>query len=160
MDNNYILRKLRYALDFNDFQMLDIFKKAEVKIERAKLCNMLRKEEDEGYAKCDDRTIGHFLDGLIIERRGKQEPKPGQKPPKPQRIDNNMILRKLKIAFELNDEGMIDVFKQANFSMSKPQLSGMFRRKGHRNYDECSNQYLRTFVKGLTISLRPSNPNN
>ena len=146
---------MRYALDYDDFKMIEIFKHAEQKVDRATLCAMLKQDTDESYIACSDAMVGKFLDGLIIEKRGKQEPKPGQKLPPPQKIDNNVILRKLKIAFSLDDVGMIKVFKCANFSMSKPQLSGMFRRKGHRNYDECTNHYLRTFVKGLTAMLRP-----
>jgi len=155
MDNNYILRKLRYALDYNDFQMIELFELGEYTIDRATLCNMMRKDTDETYINCGNKQITHFLDGLIAQRRGKREPqKSGVKRYEPA-LTNNTILRKLKIAFELNDQGMIDVFEKANFNMSKPQLSAMFRRKGHRNYDECSDHYLRTFVKGLTMTLRP-----
>ncbi len=156
MDNNYILRKIRYALDYNDFQMMDIFKNVGKEIGRAGLCNMLRRDDDEQYVYCNHATLEMFLDGLIIEKRGKQEPKPGQKKPAPQTLDNNMVLRKLKIAFTLNDVDMIKVFKAANFTMTKPQLSGMFRRKDHRNYDPCTDHYLRTFIKGLTNYLRPN----
>ena len=155
MDNNYILRKMRFALDLNDFQMIDIFKLNDYSIDRATLCNMLRKDTDERYINCNDTVVAHFLDGLITQRRGKKEPQKSGVKRYESKLTNNIVLRKLKIAFELNDQGMIDVFKQANFTMSKPQLSALFRRKDHRNYDECSDHYLRTFVKGLTTSLRP-----
>ena len=155
MDNNFILRKMRYALDYNDFQMMDLFKLDEFDMDRTTLCNMLRKDEDENYVICNDKVITHFLDGLIAQRRGKKEPQKNGVKRYETKLSNNTILRKLKIAFELTDQGMIDVYKKANFTMSKPQLSGLFRRKGHRNYDECSDHYLRTFIKGLTISMRP-----
>ena len=153
MDNNYILRKMRYALDYNDFQMMEVFALDDFKIDRPTLCKLLRKDEDEGYMRCDDATVARFLNGLINQRRGKKEPQTGGIKRYETKLSNNTILRKFKIAFELNDQGMIAVFEKANFAMSKPQLSALFRRKDHRNYDDCSDHYLRSFIKGLTITL-------
>ena len=156
MDNNYILRKLRYALDYNDFQMIELFELGGVQIDRKTLCNMLKKDDDTNFVECNDALIAKFLDGLITQRRGEKDPQKSGIKRYETKLTNNTILRKLKIAFELTDKEMINVYKKANFTMSKPQLSALFRRKGHRNYDECSDQYLRTFIKGLTATLRPN----
>jgi uncharacterized protein YehS (DUF1456 family) len=42
----------------------------------------------------------------------------------------------------------------AGFPLSKPELSALFRKKGHKNYRECGDQIMRNFLKGLTLRLR------
>ena len=51
--------------------------------------------------------LAAFLNGLINERRGRKEGSPA-KPEK--RLNNNIILRKLKIAFNLRDEDVLEYF--------------------------------------------------
>jgi uncharacterized protein YehS (DUF1456 family) len=68
-------------------------------------------------------------------------------------LNNNLILRKLRIALELNDSDMLALFKQAGVSLSKPELSALFRGTGQRNYKECGDQLLRNFVRGLTLGF-------
>ncbi|MDO9188928.1 MAG: DUF1456 family protein, partial [Sulfurimicrobium sp.] len=96
-----------------------------------------------------------FLDGLIILRRGKMEPRP-EEPVKKQerRLTNNAILKKLRVAFELKEEDMHKILELAGFSVSKPELSALFRLKGHKNYRTCGDQLLRNFLKGLVIRQR------
>ncbi|MCC6375065.1 MAG: DUF1456 family protein, partial [Moraxellaceae bacterium] len=36
----------------------------------------------------------------------------------------------------------------------KHELGAIFRKEGHHNYRECGDQFLRNFLKGLTLSLR------
>jgi hypothetical protein len=64
------------------------------------------------------------------------------------------VLKKLRIAFELTDADMHEVFAGAGFAVSKPELSALFRQPGHRNYRACGDQMLRHFLKGLTMRLR------
>jgi uncharacterized protein YehS (DUF1456 family) len=68
-------------------------------------------------------------------------------------LNNNLILRKLRIALELNDADMLAVFRKAGVSLSKPELSALFRGVGQRNYKECGAQLLRNFVRGLTLGF-------
>jgi uncharacterized protein YehS (DUF1456 family) len=70
------------------------------------------------------------------------------------RITNNLVLKKLRVAFELKDGDMHQVFADAGFPVSKPELSALFRQPGHSNYRACGDQMLRNFLKGLTLRLR------
>ncbi|MDD5404786.1 MAG: DUF1456 family protein, partial [Sulfuricella sp.] len=63
-------------------------------------------------------------------------------------------LKKLRVAFELKEEDMHKVLELAGFGVSKPELSALFRQKGHKNYRACGDQLLRNFLKGLVIRLR------
>jgi uncharacterized protein YehS (DUF1456 family) len=95
MDNNDILIRLRYALDIRDIDMLEIFKLGGVELTHEKMRKMLIKsketfrynndadyhdeiDEKEDNIKCNNNTLESFLNGFIIFKRGKQEPKPGQ----------------------------------------------------------------------------------
>ena len=88
---------------------------------------------------------------MINEKRGKKE---GPDPVPETRLTNNIIFMKLKIAFNLKAEDVIDLFALANFAMSKHELSSFFRKVGHRNHTECKDQVLRNFLKGMQLKYR------
>jgi uncharacterized protein YehS (DUF1456 family) len=68
-------------------------------------------------------------------------------------LNNNLILRKLRIALEMTDAEMLVVFGLAGVTISKAELSALFRGAGQRNYKECGDQLLRNFVRGLTLGF-------
>jgi uncharacterized protein YehS (DUF1456 family) len=70
------------------------------------------------------------------------------------RVTNNLVLKKLRVAFELKDHDLQQIFKDADFAVSKPELSALFRQPGHKNYRACGDQLLRNFLKGLTMRVR------
>ena len=154
MTNNDILRRLRYTLDLNDDTVIKIFSNVEQSVSREQVSSWLKKEEDPDYRNCNDNQITHFLDGLIAERRGKKEG-PLTKPEK--KLNNNLIFTKLKIAFNLKAEDVLDILALADLSISKHELSAFFRKKDHKHYRNCKDQILRNFLMGLQLKLRPPN---
>lgn len=154
MTNNDVLRSLRYLLNMSEPALVGIFKLGEQDISIAEIADFLRGEEDEGYVACPDAVMLGFLNGLIIHKRGKSEraPDPNAKPER--KVTNNLVLKKLRIAFELKDEDMHAIFASADYQISKPELSALFRKKGHSNYRACGDQILRYFLKGLTLRVR------
>ena len=154
MTNNDILRRLRYALNINDSTMVEIFKLSEHEIEQSNLNDLLKKEDEKGYVDCSDNVMEYFLDGLILYKRGKKEIKSGQAKKLDSPLTNNTILKKLRIALELKEDNMLGILKLANIIVSKSELTALFRRDGHKNYKECGDQFLRKFLKGLTIRYR------
>ena len=157
MVNNDILRRVRYALNIKDRTMLEIFKYGETPITQEELLNLLKREGEEDFIKCNNRLLEGFLDGLIILKRGKQEPKDGKEytPVKMTKNNiNNIILKKLKIALSLKSDDMLKIFKLAGLELSPSELSAVFRKEDHKNYRECGDKYIRNFLKGLTIYYR------
>lgn len=149
MTNNDLLRRLRYALNKNDLAMAEIATKAGVATTEAEVINWLKLEDEDGYVELTDLCLCRFLDGLIIEKRG---PNPsGQAPVPVDYLSNNEILKKLRIAMNLQSEGMINVFKAAEFDVSKAELGSFFRRPDHAKFAKCPEQVLRKFVKGLSV---------
>ncbi|MEX0425080.1 DUF1456 family protein [Providencia rettgeri] len=152
MLNNYVLRSVRYMLDLSDAQMVKIVKLADLAVTKEEMVAWLKKDNEPEYVECNDNVMGHFLNGLIYHRRGKDENHPT--PEVDSRLNNNIILKKLRVAFELKDTDMIEIYQLVDFRVSKPELNAVFRKPGHKNYRECGDQLLRYFLKGLTIRLR------
>jgi uncharacterized protein YehS (DUF1456 family) len=154
MINNDVLRSIRYMLDLSDGKVVEITKLADEDfvIDKTQAHAFLKKDEEEGYVECDDAVLAHFLDGLVFLRRGRDE----SLPPRPveKRISNNLVLKKLRVAFELKDADMHQIFVDAGFPVSKPELSALFRLPGHKNFRRCGDQMLRNFLKGLTMRVR------
>ena len=156
MINNDVLRSIRYMLDLSDNMVVEITKLADpdFAIDRADVQAFLKKEEDEGYVECSNLVLAHFLDGLVFHYRGKKEGVPPR--PVEKRVTNNVVLKKLRVAFELKDVDMHQCFEDAGFPVSKPELSALFRQPDHKNFRLCGDQLLRNFLKGLTLRVRGS----
>ena len=154
MDNNDILRQVRYALNINDSTMTEIFKLAGHEIEQSRVTALLKKEDEEGFVHCDSALLGAFLDGLIVYKRGRRETRPGETNRPEPRLTNNAILKKLRIALELKEDDMLEVLRLADIDISKPALSALFRKEGNKNYKECGDQFLRKFLRGLSLRYR------
>jgi uncharacterized protein YehS (DUF1456 family) len=154
LNNNDVLRSLRYMLDMSEPTMAKVFKLGAQEIARADIVGFLRGEEETGYAACSDEAMLGFLNGLVTFKRGenKEISDPNIKPETT--VTNNVILKKLRVAFELKDADMHEVFAKADHQISKPELSALFRKKGHSNYRACGDQILRYFLKGLTLRVR------
>ncbi|WP_174733593.1 DUF1456 family protein [Mesobacillus harenae] len=164
MDNNDLLIRLRYALDIKNTDMAEIFKLGGVEVTKEEVLKILTKSNDndddlaenDKNIKCDNVMFESFLNGFIIFKRGKQEPKPGQ-PERPlfsNESANNILLKKLKIALSLTSEDMIEILEEAGVSITKGELSAILRKKGHKNYKECGDRYARNFLKGLALKYR------
>lgn len=153
MDNNYVLRSLRYALNINDSTMVKIFNLGGYKTSEETVLSLLKKEEEPGLLPCSNNVLRSFLDGLIIHRRGPQENKPGV-PEKQSSLNNNLILKKIRIALNFKEEDMLATFKLAEINVSKSELTAIFRRPDHKNYKECGDQFIRNFLKGLSKKNR------
>jgi len=154
MTNNDILRQLRYALNINDSTMIEIFKLADHEIEQSSVTGLLKKEDEEGFALCGDDVLRYFLDGLILDKRGRKEMRLGETRKSYSRLTNNAILKKLRIALELKEDDMLGILKLANVDISKHELTALFRKEGHINYKECGDQFLRKFLKGISLRYR------
>ena len=148
MTHNDVLRSLRYLLNVSDAAMIDIFRLGDHAVSRAEVVAFLKTEEDEGYQPCSDKAMAHFLNGLVIYKRGKDESRPPQPLELP--VTNNTVLKKVRVAFELKDDDIIALLQRTGLRVSKAELGAFFRRPDHRNYRDCGDQILRNLLKGLS----------
>lgn len=174
MDNNDRLIRLRYALDIRDIDMVKIFELGGTELTQEQVRRLLIKSKDtyryndevedhdelekkDENIKCKNSTLESFLNGFIIFKRGKQDPKPGQ-PEIPilknNENPNNIMLKKLKIALSLTSDDMHDILEKTGVIVTKGELSAIFRKERHKNYKECGDQVARNFLKGLAIKNR------
>lgn len=152
ISNNDILRRIRYIFDLGDDDMINIFSEADFVVKRSQVSEWLKKDDDPEKRDISDQYLAAFLNGVINLKRGKKE---GRQPIPEKRLNNNLVLRKLKIALNLRDEDIIAIFKLTGAQISKPELSAFFRKPGHQKYRDCQDQYLRNFLKGLQLKYRP-----
>jgi len=155
MANNDRLRSIRDALNLDDATMLQIFKDAGREIGQSALAAFLKTADEDDYIPCSNPIMGFFLDGLIIHNRGRQEGSPVQAAAPLAELSNNAILKKLRIALDLKEDDLVDIFKAAGIAITKHELTALFRKPGNRHYKECPGQLLNGFIQG--IGLRPGN---
>ena len=152
MLNNDVLRSVRNMLDIRDAKVIEIAKLTNYEAKIEQVIAFLKKEDEPGFEYCDDKFMAHFLDGLIIYKRGKQEGKP--LPATQPVMNNNLVLKKLRVAFELKEEDILALLEKAGFEASKAEVSAFFRKEDHRNFRTCGDQFVRNFLKGLTLRIR------
>jgi uncharacterized protein YehS (DUF1456 family) len=148
---NDCLRRIRYILDLGDSEVVELFVQADYKVSRAQVIDWLRKDDDPDFKECSDVMLATFLNGLINHRRGRKD---GAQPVPENTMNNNIVFRKLKIAFNLQAQDILSLLQLAEFDISKHELSAFFRRPDHKHYRECKDQILRNFLLGLQIKHR------
>lgn len=153
MINNDVIRSVRFMLNISEFKLVEIVELGGGEVTQAKMNAYLKRDDEPGFEECPQNVMSRFLNGLIYFRRGKDESRP---PLALELPTNNVVLKKLRVAFELKDEDIIAMLERDEFKISKTELSAFFRKEGHHNYRPCGDQFLRRFLKGLTTRLRTS----
>jgi len=174
MDNNDRLIRIRYALDIKNPEMQEIFKLGgeELSIEYIELLLIKSKDRyfdtDGNQVDADDkadnievtnRILETFLNGLIIQKRGVQEVKPGAPAHNPFIIrehasTNNVMLKKLRIALSLTSDDVVEIIGLTGTKITKSELGAFSRKRTNPKYVECGDKYARNFLKGLAIKYR------
>lgn len=147
MNPNELLRLLRKVLAVNEEALSQIYSESGEQLPADDLRNHLRQPNEAGFIPCEEDTVARLIEAVILKKRG---PKPGQKgielsfP-----LTNNIVLKKMRIAFDLKDPDMHNIFSLSGVELSKQELSALFRREGHKNFQPCTDALLRAFLNGL-----------
>ena len=147
MTNNDVLRSVRHMLDISDSKIMEIMKLGGGQSTLLEVIAYLRSEDQEEYQECPHNLMDRFLNGLIYFKRGRDESRP---PPSPELPTNNVVLKKLRVAFSLKDDDVVTILKSVGFTISKAEVGALCRRPDQRNFRVCGDQVLRLFLKGLT----------
>jgi uncharacterized protein YehS (DUF1456 family) len=153
MNNNDILRRLRFAINLSDARMVTTFALGGYETDEIGVRGLMAREDDPELVFCDGDTLSAFLDGLIIDRRGPRDP--GAPVPAPSELNNNQILKKLRIALNFREANMLSILAKGGHVMSKHELTALFRKPSHKHFREAGGQVVRRFLYGLTAELRP-----
>lgn len=73
MNNNDVLRRVRYALSLNDNKLIKIWSLGGKEVQREDISVFFSKEDDENYKETSDEMLNAFLDGLITFKRGPKD---------------------------------------------------------------------------------------
>lgn len=148
MTNNDVLRSIASVLHLGDAQLSEIVRKGDGDVDPATIASYRKQSEEEGFAPCPHEVMAHFLQGLVIHRRGTRKEEPAAPLETP--VTNNVILKKVRIAFELKDADIAAIFTKAGIQVSKSERSAFFRHPDHRHYRECGDAVLQNLLNGLT----------
>lgn len=151
MINNDVLVRVRFALNLRNSEVLEIFRLGHHPLELPVLDSYLKKEEEEGHAPLPAPVLKAFLKGLVTWKRGPRDEEPGTPDPT---INNNYILKSLKVALQLKDDDVVEILALAGTRVSKSEVGALLRAEGHRNFQPCKDQFLRNFLRGLTAKYR------
>jgi len=148
MINNDLLRRISTIVNFNDEKILTVFALGECAITQEQLTTFFKEKDNSVYQVLSDCELASFLNGLIIDKRGATD---GPQRQAEQILSNNAIFNKLKIAFALKADDVINILSLAGLTLGKYELSAFFRNVNHKHYRECNDDVLSTFLKGLKI---------
>lgn len=149
MNNNDVIHSLRQILNLNEAGIAAIFKQGKHPVDLPSIANLLKEPDEHGFMPCTDEYLSFFLDGLISTRRGENGKK--SETSLPSALNNNLILKKLRIAFDLKEEDLLELMSLAEYDVSKSELTSIFRKPGNKHYRECSDDFLMGFLLGLTF---------
>ncbi|RLA02181.1 MAG: DUF1456 domain-containing protein [Gammaproteobacteria bacterium] len=147
LSTNEILYRSSKALKLSEEDLLQTYKLENFPMDAKGLKSLLARRQDKHFKACSYEELGVFLDGLVSLKRG---PSPKKEEPKEAlSLSNNLILKKLRIAAELKEAETEIIFSLANITLSKQQLSSLFRNEKHKNFKVCSDVLLLAFLDGL-----------
>ncbi len=147
INTNEILYRIKKALNLTNEEMLEAYRLEDYTMETSRLESLLKRRLDKGFEHCSYEELGVFLDGLVSLKRGPSPKKANEE--EAIELTNNLILKKLRIALELKEAEMEIIFGLADVELSKQQMASLFRKAGHKNFKECSDELLMAFLEGL-----------
>jgi len=156
MLNNEAFRRIRYALELDDATTVAIFAAGDHECSQSDV-EKFSKKEPETDSKVEilpDVPFSHFLNGLIVHRRGGTPPEVKADDV----MNNNKTIKKLRIALELYEDEMSAIFDLAGIKLSGHKLSSLFRTEGHKHFRECNDHMLRQFLRGLATHNQRQKP--
>lgn len=150
MNNNEVIKRLRFILDVDDAALSECFALGGCQMSEDQVSAFFKAADDELYQLCIDEQLTRFLDGLIIRRRGPS--KEGLR--NPVALTNNVILKKVRIALELDARDLDNAFMLADCELSAHEISALFRKPGTKHFVECSDDMIERFFNGLSLYFR------
>lgn len=147
ISTNEILFRIKKALNLSTEEMIEAYKLEGYTMETSHLESLLKRRLDDGFIIASYEELGVFLDGFVALKRGPSPKKPNDD--EAVELTNNLILKKLRIALELKEAETEIIFNLADVELSKQQLASLFRKEGHKNFKECSDELLMAFLDGL-----------
>ncbi len=147
MNNNEVFKKLQMLLNVDDSKLVDIFALSDVNVTPKEIHSWAKSLDEEASVALDDKMLATFLNALIYLKRGKEEKDSSRPLELP--VTNNIILKKIRIAFQLEEKDFIALNEKAKSATSPKEWGYYFRSPSHKNYRECPDSFLLSVLEGL-----------
>jgi len=144
---NEVIKKLSLALSLNRDDIKKIFEAVEFEIDDDRLDAILSNPSSKRYQVASYEELGNFLDGLIAFKRGEIAKRPDED--EEVILDNNLILKKIRVALQLKEYEISIIFALVDREVSKSTIRDIFRNPNHPKFKRCSNAMLEDFLDGL-----------
>lgn len=132
MNNNEVLKQLREILSRRD------------KLSDEKINAVLGAPSE---ANQSDQAFAETLNQLVLFKRGENDrgvPQPVELP-----MTNNIVLKKIRVAFELQEADIAKLVTQADDETESKQWSSYFRKADHKHYRLCPDAFLKNILVQL-----------
>ena len=147
MKPSTILSRVKDALRLSSDDILKIYQAEGYEIDEGRVEAIFKKPSSKKSQSATYEELGVFLDGLIRVMRG--EPAKVVDDDEEIILDNNLIIKKLKIALNLKSIDIDMIFNLADYPMSRSKIRDIFRSPEHPKYKRCSDAVLDAFLEGL-----------
>ena len=157
MRTNDIFRKIVQSLQMDTSQIQQLFSAVNIDLSDKELSNLQKKDYEPGFEPLPDYILLSFLNSLIDSKRGKKEGAISEPISKHQKITNNDVLKKLRIAFNLHEKDVRDALKLVTIELTKSDLSALYRKPDNSQFKVCDDELLLDFIEGLGLLLQQAN---
>ena len=142
-----VIQRVKDALRLSKTDIVKIYKAEGIDIDESRVEAILKKPSSKKSENATYEELGLFLDGLIRVLRET----PANAPSDDAEIilDNNLIIKKLKIALNLKSIDIEMIFNLSDYPVSKSKIRDIFRSPEHPKYKRCSDAVLDAFLEGL-----------
>ena len=145
MKSSLLFQRITKALYLNINDLVSIYEIEAFPKSKEELRAMLQDEHSKRFKGASYEDLGIFLDGLITKNRGKSPNTPQEE----QTLNNNLVLKKLRVALNLKSHEMVMLFALVDVDISPSQINALFRNETHKNYRLCSDKMLLDFLDGV-----------
>ena len=148
MKTNAIFKKIIQAFSLDIPYVQTLLNVSGIELGEQQIAKLLKGEGEGGFKSMPDYVLAIFLNNFINERRGRTAD--GEEPiNKRQKLSNNDVLKKLRVAFNLHEQDVRDVLSLATIELTKSDLSALFRKPGNSHFKACDDELLFDFIEAL-----------
>ncbi len=152
MTKNEILKKLQKIESLSSKEIYDLYKLVNYNITISRIEGYLKEKGDKEFLDCGSEALGNFLDALIIYKRGSQTKKSSDE--QPVTLSNNLIMKKLRVAYNLKESDLYEIFNLGGIEITKSELSSLFRSETHKKFRLCPDSVFELFMDSLGKFLK------
>jgi len=154
MQTNHVFCRLVQALQWKPEELQAIFTLADIELSTNQLARLQKNPAEPGFESLPDYVLIKFFDALIEQRRGRRVGAPAPEVSKRAKLSNNEVLKKLRIAFNLQEQQLRELFKCVTIELTKSDMSALFRKPDQPAFKICDDELLLDFIDGLGLWLQ------